>query len=82
MGRLKWVEPVAMSADPQSILLALQGHWEEMEDLERIAYGAQGIKLPPRENPFAKKPSLSDRFKQFAAYHNATHRPKKRAKPG
>ncbi len=61
-----------MAADPLTVMLAYDGYCEELEDLERIVYGAQGIKLPPRTP--AGKPSVktvADTWRLFKAGHNA-----------
>jgi hypothetical protein len=83
MGRLGWPPDVAMRADPQLILLAWNGYQEDREELERIIFGSQGIKLPPRRQEADDTLSFAERLLLFKREHNARWRaanaPKRRA---
>lgn len=78
MGRMGWAPDVAMKADPILITLAWKGHCEELEQLERMMFAANGNPLPPKDPSFGKG-SMASRMREFASAHNAGR--KKREPP-
>lgn len=83
MGVLGWTEPEALRADALAIVLAYEGWKEQRYGLERMIYGAQGVKLPPlppRNMKPGSRASWDDTWRNFAKEHNARWRAGERAK--
>jgi len=72
MGRLGWTPDVTMAADPQMVLLAIEGRDDFEYDFRAWLYSAQGAKVPPRPRRGAPKPKVTwKQFRAFVQSHNA-----------
>ncbi len=81
-GYLGWSPDVALAADPIVIELAWKGWRQQREELERMMYGAQGIRLPvlPDEDDEGPQIPMATKWRLIARDHNAHWRAKERAK--